>query len=408
MHDPERLLVVIGDLETTARVLGIGLEVLESERPLEGLFNRNCIRRLAGHGKEVNLSRSMATFDQLAADQRAIIEIVLRQGRSYEQIGEMLDLETTRVRDLARDALAELAPHTAELVDPQWRGQLADYVLGQQTGPEAQGTRGHLKRSEPARIWAYSLLDALGDFYKDGARPEIPVGESGGRSRAANGDPTRPAPAPRRARSAGGPLSPAAQSALMRRRIIGGLGAVVVLALLIFGATKLFGGDDNSAKKASTGTGTSTSTSTTAQNANGQVVAQAVLAPVGTSFKGTGAALVYQSGNQALAVVRAKLPPSTGKNKYVLWLYDSEKKLAPLAADVTDKKGNFQGAAALPSGWQTYRFFDLTYQATSGKKVGHGTSVMRGPLTAPQQPSGANGTGTGTGTLTGTGTTTTP
>src|SRR3954462_7149492 len=133
----------------------------------------------------------MATFDQLAADQRAIIEIVLRQGRSYEQIGERLDLPPSRVREMARDAPGGPAPVPAGLCDPQWRGQLADYVLGQQTGPESQATRGHLRRSEPARIWAYSLLDALGDFYADGKRPEIPVGEAGGRTRsraASNGE----------------------------------------------------------------------------------------------------------------------------------------------------------------------------------------------------------------------------
>ncbi|HEX4734584.1 MAG TPA: sigma factor-like helix-turn-helix DNA-binding protein [Thermoleophilaceae bacterium] len=350
----------------------------------------------------------MATFDQLAADQRAIIEIVLRQDKSYEQIGEMLDLPPARVRELARDALAELAPHTAEFVDPQWRGQLADYVLGQQTGPEAQATRGHLKRSEPARIWAYSLLDALGDFYGDGSRPEIPVGEAGsrarGRERAAgsNGD-TAPA-SPLAAKPGRGGLSAQAQSALMRRRILGGAGAVVLIALLIFGGIKIFGGDDNNGSKNASNTSTSSTSSTTAQQGQGQVVAQAVLSPIGKSFKGTGAALVYQSGNQALAVVRAKLPPSTGKNKYVLWLYNSNKQLVPLAADVTDKQGNFQGAAGLPNGWQNYRFIDVTYQPTAGKNVGHGRSVMRGPLTAPQQQNGSGGTGTGTGT----GTSTTP
>ena len=351
----------------------------------------------------------MATFDQLAADQRAIIEIVLRQGKSYEQIGEMLDLPPARVRELARDALGELAPHTAEFVDPQWRGQIADYALGQQTGPEAQATRGHLKRSEPARIWAYSLLDALNDFYSDGTRPEIPVGEAGARPRTrerapSNGDTASPLASPRRGRG-GGALSPEARSALMRRRIFGGVGALVIIALLVFGATQIFGGDDNGKKTTKT---TSTSANSAAnQNQQGQVVAQAVLAPIGKSFKGTGAALVYQSGNQALAVVRAKLPASTGKNKYVLWLYNSDKQLQPLAADVTDKQGNFQGAAALPSGWQNYRFFDLTYQATGGK-VGHGNSVMRGPITAPQQQGGSNGSSGGTGTSTGTGTTTTP
>src|SRR5947208_610386 len=205
----------------------------------------------------------MATFDQLAADQRAIIEIVLRQGRSYEQIGEMLDLPPTRVRELAREALGELAPFTAEFVDPQWRGQLADYVLNQQTGPESQATRGHLRRSEPARIWAYSLLDALDDFYADSDRPEIPVGEAGPRTRTretpapTNGEgPASPlAAAPRRARGGAG-LSPAARSALMRRRILAAIGAVVLIGLLIFAGTQIFGGGSDNKKSASTSTST--------------------------------------------------------------------------------------------------------------------------------------------------------
>jgi hypothetical protein len=359
----------------------------------------------------------MATFDQLAADQRAIIELVLRQGRSYDEIGEMLDSPPARVRELAREALAELAPFTADFVDQQWRGQLADYVLGQQTGPEAQATRGHLRRSEPGRIWAYSLLDALDDFYADAERPEIPVGEAGAKPRPrerdtrSNGEaPTSPlATEPRRKRAEpGGGMSSAARSALLRRRIMGGVVAALVAALLIFGAIKLFGGDD-SKPKAKTST-----TNTAANQGQGTVVAQAVLTPV-KGVKGTGAALVYQSGNQSLAVVRAKLPPSTGKNKYVLWLYNSETQLAPLAADKTDAKGNFQGAAGLPNGWQNYKFIDVTYQTTSGSKVGHGKSVMRGPLTAPQQgtTTGTTGTSTtptptGTSTSTGTGTSTTP
>src|SRR5256885_13543163 len=107
----------------------------------------------------------MATFDQLAEDQRAIIEIVLRQGRSYEQIGEMLDLPPARVRELAREALGELAPFTAEFVDPQWRGPLADYVPRQQTGPEAPATRGPPKRAQPRRIRAHPLLHALAQIH---------------------------------------------------------------------------------------------------------------------------------------------------------------------------------------------------------------------------------------------------
>jgi Anti-sigma-K factor rskA/Sigma-70, region 4 len=350
----------------------------------------------------------MATFDQLAADQRAIIELILRQDKSYEQIGEMLDLPPARVRELARDALAELAPFTAEFVDPQWRGQLADYVLGQQTGPESQATRGHLRRSEPARIWAYSLLDALDDFYADEARPEIPVGEAGVRGRTPepapepNGEgPTSAVAAPaRRTRAGGGRggLSPAAQAALKRRRILAGVGIVAVVALLVFGGIEIFGGGSSSDKNKQTASSAVPSGASSSQSQQaGQIVAQAVLSPIGKSFSGQGAALVYQSGNQSVVVVRAKVPPSSGKNKYVLWLFNNDKQLTPLAADVTDKQGNFQGAAPLPANWTQYKFIDLTYQQT-GKKTGHGTSVMRGPLTAPQQQSGSGQTGTGTGT----------
>ena len=63
----------------------------------------------------------------------------------------MLGTPTSRVRELARDALTQLAPVSAERVDADWRGQVADYLLNQQSGPEATATRGHLKRSEPAR-----------------------------------------------------------------------------------------------------------------------------------------------------------------------------------------------------------------------------------------------------------------
>jgi hypothetical protein len=196
---------------------------------------------------------------------------------------------------------------------------------------------------------------------------------------------------------------------LLRRRVIGGLAGAVILALLVFGAVKVFGGGDNKPKKAAAA---AKAKSTPKAGAQGQVVAQAILAPVGGA-KAQGAAFVYHSGQQSVALVRAKLPPSTAGNKYVLWLYNSDKQLVPLAADGTDKQGNFQGAAGLPSTWQNYRFIDVTYQPdpTKNKTVSHGRSVMRGPFTAPTaaaQGATGTGTGTGTGTATGTGTSTSP
>src|SRR3954447_13475211 len=103
----------------------------------------------------------MATFDQLPADQRAIIELLLKRRRTYDALSDMLDMPSSRVRELARDALTELTPVSAARVDPDWRGQVADYVLGQQSGPESAATQGHLRRSEPARAWLVSLVDSL-------------------------------------------------------------------------------------------------------------------------------------------------------------------------------------------------------------------------------------------------------
>jgi Sigma-70, region 4 len=120
----------------------------------------------------------MATFDQLPPDQKAILELVLQRRQSYADLGDMLGIPTARVRELARQALADLSPRSAARVDSDWRGQVADYMLGQQTGPEGTATRGHLKRSEAARLWAISLLDSLDHLYSDGNMPIVPEGEA--------------------------------------------------------------------------------------------------------------------------------------------------------------------------------------------------------------------------------------
>src|SRR5919198_5519474 len=124
----------------------------------------------------------MATFDQLSAEQRAIIELVLQRGKSYDELADMLAMPQGRVRELARDALVSLSPLTSRGVDDEWRGQLADYVLGQQTGPESTATRGHLRRSEAARAWARSLLDSLDTLYSNGM-PQVPDADRAARER---------------------------------------------------------------------------------------------------------------------------------------------------------------------------------------------------------------------------------
>src|SRR5881227_537832 len=116
----------------------------------------------------------MATLDQLPPEQRAIVELVVQRGRSYETLAEVLQVPEARVRELAREALTELSPRTASRVDVERRGQVADYLMGQQDAEEARATRDYLKQSEPARAWALSLLDSLDPLYANGSAPSVP------------------------------------------------------------------------------------------------------------------------------------------------------------------------------------------------------------------------------------------
>ena len=115
----------------------------------------------------------MATLDQLPPEQRAILELIVQRNRSYDDLAGVLDLQPPRVRELAREALVGLAPVTANRVDPDRLGQIADYVLDQQSGAEQTATMAHLRRSEAGRAWTSSLVDSLAHMY-DGAPPVIP------------------------------------------------------------------------------------------------------------------------------------------------------------------------------------------------------------------------------------------
>jgi hypothetical protein len=305
----------------------------------------------------------MATFDQLSDEQRAIVELVLRQGKSYAELSDMLGLPEARVRELARDALVDLAPISARGVEHDWRGQLADYVLGQQAGPEATATRGHLRRSEAARSWTRSLLDSLEQLYPDGDVPAIPEGERGMRR--------APAAEPRA-------LTPDAAAAVRRRQLVaaGGVGILILLAVLVWPGKVLTGGDDDEPTQASSGTD--------GQQAGGQNGG-----PISTRTQGT-AIVAEQQGKTQILVTATGLEPSTQNTAYQVWLYNSDQDRKSLGATVTDQQGNLQAGAELPADYRDYRFVDLTSVTVRGQgqnqSFENGPSVLRGLLELRDNP----------------------
>jgi hypothetical protein len=323
----------------------------------------------------------MATFDQLSAEQRAIIELVLKQGQSYDQLGDMLGLPVSHVRELGRDALVRLSPVSAAAVDGEWRGQLGDYLLNQQSGPEATATRGHLRRSEAARGWARSVLDSLEQFYTEHNIPTIPEGERGGaepRRRERKPKPPREKrkreDRPRRA------LSPGARDAVRRRRmLIGGaaLALVVLVAVLVWPIGLVTGGDDDSKAKPQS-----------RASAQTRVIGQLQLQPVGSGRRARdqGIAVVADRGGQRQLIVQARMTPTKNRQAYEVWLYNSPKDARSLGAQVTDKQGTFQGAGPLPGDFTKYKFIDVSLEQVDQNRGHSGDSVLRGRIDQIQAP----------------------
>lgn len=342
----------------------------------------------------------------------------------------MLGMTESRVREYAREALASLSPRTAERVDPQWIGQVGDYLLGQQSGPQAKATRGHLKRSEAARTWALSMLDSLGDLYQEGAEPTIPAegpssADESGAARGEQRSPRRAAReerpreeqgaagtaedrdaaaehrrrerrAEREARSAerrdrepagapSAPLSAGAREIVRKRRIAGAaIAGLLVLAGAIFLVTQVTGGDENGATGESAGE--------TAATAEGQAVEEVLgqfeLEPVeGGSGRG-GAVIVSQQG-QPFVVVTAKLEPIDSRDEaYGVWLYNSDEDAVALGAQVTDRQGNFVGQGALPEDFEDYEAIDISRQPIEGEPDHSGESILRGEIVLGEVPEG--------------------
>jgi hypothetical protein len=315
----------------------------------------------------------LPTFDQLSDEQRAIVELVLKQGKSYGELSEMLGLPEARVRELARDALVDLAPITARGVEQDWRGQLADYVLGQQAGPEATATRGHLRRSEAARSWARSLLDALEQLYPNGAVPAIPDSERGSRRGAAAAPPTAAG-----AGAAPRALAPESAAAVRRRRLVTaiGVGALILAAVLLWPIGLLTGDDDDEPSQASTG----------AQQEQGGAGDGG---PIATGTQGQAIVLRRQGSTQVL-VTATGLEPSTRNTAYQVFLANSEQDRRSLGATATDQQGNLQAGAELLANFEDYEFVDLASVTVRGQgqnqRFEDGPTVLRGLIELRDNP----------------------
>ncbi len=134
-----------------------------------------------------------------------------------------------------------------------------------------------------------------------------------------------------------------------------------------------------------------------AQNAanDTRLVGQLALNPV-ESAEGQentrGVAVIAQRGGQRQLIVQAQLPRNEDGQAYQVWLYNSDGDARSLGAQVAGRNGAFQGAGPLPSGFEEYKFIDVSREDIRGEESHGGDSVLRGRLdqiqAPPQDPAG--------------------
>jgi hypothetical protein len=111
------------------------------------------------------------SLDALAPDQRAVVQLVLQQDRSYGDLAALLGITEDAVRERAHRGLERIAP--ADDVAPHDRAEVADYLLGQQSVSGRETTRSLLAGSPAAAAWATALAGTLGPIARS-PLPEIP------------------------------------------------------------------------------------------------------------------------------------------------------------------------------------------------------------------------------------------
>jgi hypothetical protein len=183
----------------------------------------------------------MADLEALTPDQRAVLDLVLRRGRSYDDIASLLAIDRAAVRARALAAFDAIGPETG--ISPESRALITDYLLDQLPDRVAEQTRERLAESPYDRAWARVVAAELEPLAAQ-PLPEIPDGSRGRPSPPAS-EPTAdkpgdrpPAAAPGQARSReDGRRRPPRLSDRPSSRLGGavmlGVGVVVVVVVVV-------------------------------------------------------------------------------------------------------------------------------------------------------------------------------
>ena len=326
----------------------------------------------------------MSRLDALPADQKSVLQLLLRQGKGYDDLSGLLRLDAEEVRSRAYDALDTLGPGAGGL-SAERRHEIADWLLGQQDPDEAAATRAFVDGSTAGRVWAHGVARELEPLAGD-RLPELPAEAAATETPAEAAATETPAEADEAdddAEHAATPFAPAPTAGPRVSRRGGALligGALAAIAIAVVLVIVLSGGDDK--KTDSTATKAANTTSTQAQP---KVRAQVNLTPPkGAPVKKAVAIVQFVdvNGQQAINAATHGLPTSK-KIVYGLWFYNSKSQTKLIGGfDQTDNKGHLVLQGQLPKGVDIASYKDLviTREKPSTNPTSPGTIYLRGSI----------------------------
>jgi hypothetical protein len=314
----------------------------------------------------------MTPIDDLAPDQRAVLQLLIKQGKEYTELAALLRISPAAVRDRAVSALDALGPRDGAPLAAERRAEVADYLLGQQSASERQATREFLEGSAAGRAWTRTVAGELRPLGGD-ALPDIPAERE-------EVEEAFDALDARKARRA----------EVQRSSKVGG--AVLLVGLVIVAAALILiirgGGDSQNNNRASSPPATTTPQTQTQTQPAGQpqIVKQINLQPPnGSGSKATGVLFILRQNNQLAFAVRAQgVAPTTRSRFYAVWLAGGGQQprplgFAPAVASKGKQRGRLEFANAFPTGSEKYKEFLITIESTGSPKQ-PGPVILSGPL----------------------------
>jgi hypothetical protein len=370
----------------------------------------------------------MSSLDSLTADQHAVLELVLKRGRGYDEIARLLSVDRAGVRERALAAFDALGPPTR--VPPERRALITDYLLGQLPPRVGEDTRQRLAQSAGERAWARVLASELAPLSSTplpgippdtgsrepepaaaagtrepepaaaagtrepepaaaaGTREPEPVAAADTREPEAIADPQEPGAAAPVADGPGEPGGLAGRPSSRRGGIILlALGALVVVAAVVVIVSVTGGNNHKTATSASQPTGTtttpaSTSTTSTTSTNGAHLVAQINLISPDRGSKAVGVGLVLKQGKTTGLAIRAQNLPANGKHDaYAVWLYKSanDSHLLGFVNPSVGSNGVLQAESGLPTNAGHFTQLLITRETQQNPRQ-PGSIMLKGPL----------------------------